>query len=209
LFAAVIAESLGVVLLEPAFDWLPTLPTQYRGREVRLTPLGHARLLKITRFVKPVDLKYFVAKVYDSGDQLPVETAPTDSTPVLISEPVHWEVEYRCFVLERQVAAISPYLRDGKLAQDEAGHWIDSRTAEALHFAQSFVRDAAIELPPGVVVDVGFIRHGGWAVVEANAAWGSGIYGCDPQLVLPVVRRSCLPCGSVSAADRQSVVTRA
>jgi ATP-grasp domain-containing protein len=134
LFAAVIAESLGVVLLEPAFDWLPTLPTQYRGREVRLTTLGEARLLKITRFVKPVDDKFFVAKVYDSGDQLPVETAPTDSTPVLISEPVHWEVEFRCFVLERQFAAISPYLRDGKLAQDEAGHWIDSRTAEALHF---------------------------------------------------------------------------
>jgi hypothetical protein len=37
-------------------------------------------------------------------------------------------------------------------------------------------------------MDVGVIQHRGWAVVELNAAWGAGIYGCDPDEVLEVVR---------------------
>ncbi|HNB74240.1 MAG TPA: hypothetical protein PLS70_24185 [Acidobacteriota bacterium] len=38
-----------------------------------------------------------------------------------------------------------------------------------------------------MVIDVGVISGKGWAVVEANAAFGSGIYGCDPAQVLPVL----------------------
>lgn len=33
----------------------------------------------------------------------------------------------------------------------------------------------------------------GWAVVEQNAAWGSGIYGCDPEEVLEVLRFAAIP----------------
>ena len=36
--------------------------------------------------------------------------------------------------------------------------------------------------------DVRIIEDRGWAVVEQNAAWGSGIYGCDPEQVLEVLR---------------------
>jgi hypothetical protein len=43
-----------------------------------------------------------------------------------------------------------------------------------------------------VVLDVGIIRGEGWAVVEANAPWGSGVYGCDPDQVLRVVQRACM-----------------
>ncbi|HLJ79961.1 MAG TPA: hypothetical protein VKT52_00660 [Ktedonobacterales bacterium] len=28
------------------------------------------------------------------------------------------------------------------------------------------------------------------APIEANAAWGSGIYGCDPARILPVLKRA-------------------
>jgi len=37
------------------------------------------------------------------------------------------------------------------------------------------------------------IRNHGWAVIECNAAFASGIYGCDPVAVLPVLRRACQP----------------
>jgi hypothetical protein len=37
---------------------------------------------------------------------------------------------------------------------------------------------------------VGVIASRGWAVVEQNAAWGSGIYGCDPAAVLAVLRHA-------------------
>jgi hypothetical protein len=32
----------------------------------------------------------------------------------------------------------------------------------------------------------------GWAVVEANPAWGSGIYGNDADKVLDVLSQSCM-----------------
>ena len=35
---------------------------------------------------------------------------------------------------------------------------------------------------------VGVIAGRGWAVIEQNSAWGSGIYGCDPEQVLQVLR---------------------
>jgi hypothetical protein len=43
------------------------------------------------------------------------------------------------------------------------------------------------------VLDVGIITNRGWAVIEQNAAWGSGIYGCDPVQVLEVIRHAANP----------------
>lgn len=50
-----------------------------------------------------------------------------------------------------------------------------------------------LDLPRAAVIDVGVIAGRGWAVVEQNAAWGSGIYGCDPQQVLEVLRHAATP----------------
>ena len=208
LFAAAVADALGVVLLEPALDWLAALVPDYRQREIWLTTLGDARRLKEPRFVKPADDKCFQAKVYDSGVQLPANAVIPDVTPVLVSEPVDWHVEFRCFVLGRSIVTLSPYWRDGALAEDESGQWSDPRGDEAREFAAAVVGDLAVALPPAVVVDVGLIAGRGWAVVEANAAWGSGIYGCDPAEVLTVVRRSCVPRGHVTIEDRRWIVAR-
>jgi hypothetical protein len=192
LFAAVVAEALGVVLLAPPFGWVPDLPAEYRQREVRLGSLGQARQRTTAAFVKPADDKCFLAKVYDSGSQLPGDSILPAETPVLIAEPVRWEVEFRCFVLDRRVVTVSPYLREGELAQAEDGSWCDPRTEQAQSFAERVLSDPAVEVLPAVVVDVGKISGRGWAVIEANAAWGSGIYGCDPSQVLRVVQRACL-----------------
>ena len=53
--------------------------------------------------------------------------------------------------------------------------------------------DARVDLPRATVIDVGTIAGRGWAVVEQNAAWGSGLYGCDPEQVLEVLRFSSEP----------------
>jgi hypothetical protein len=208
LFAAVVADELGLALLEPPFDWLPTLPAGYLRREIRLATLGEARQHQQPAFVKPADDKCFLASVFPSGQQLPGEDVLPGRIPVLIAEPVRWEVEFRCFVLDREVVAVSPYLRRGELAQSPDGSWEDDRTEHARTFARGILADLSVLVPPAVVVDVGVIEGRGWAVIEANAAWGSGIYGCDPAAVLPVVRRACLPAGGVSAADRRWVVER-
>jgi hypothetical protein len=49
-----------------------------------------------------------------------------------------------------------------------------------------------VRFPPGIVIDIGKIVGRGWAVVEANPAWGSGIYGNDADKVLDVLSQSCM-----------------
>jgi hypothetical protein len=195
LFADVVAPSLGVALLQAAFDWLPGLSERYRRRQVTFTALAAAREYPQPVFVKPADDKCFTARVYANGAELPDTAVLPDETPVLISQIVTWQVEYRCFVADRAVVTCSPYWRDGALAQAEDGTWPTppGERDAALAFAHSLLADPAVAVPPAFVLDVGLIADRGWAVVEANSAWGAGIYGSDPALVLQVLRRAVVP----------------
>ncbi|MFC5750676.1 ATP-grasp domain-containing protein [Actinomadura rugatobispora] len=200
LFVEVIAAQLGRAMLDAPADWLPNLPEHHRKRRIETTTLGEARTRKGPAFVKPADgRKGFEGAVYTNGAGLP--DARPDDTPVLVADPVTWEVEFRCFVLEGQVATLSPYLREGELAQTDDGHWPAS-PAE-LSQAQDYVAEllAEIDVPPAIVIDVGRIDGHGWAVVEANSAWGAGVYGCDPTRVLDVLARACVPRASLTPND--------
>ena len=191
LFAHAVAKKLSLKLLEPEEDWLVKLSFQYRKRDVRFATFGDARRLMEPAFVKPPNEKLFQPKVFASGQQLPA--GYDDSMKVLIAEPVSFEVEYRCFVLDRQIRTMSPYLRHGQLAKLDDFAAPDHELAEASIFAQQLLADDAVPLPRAVALDIGFIADRGWAVVELNAAWGSGIYGCDPAEVLAVIKNAMTP----------------
>ncbi|MCC6739503.1 MAG: ATP-grasp domain-containing protein, partial [Planctomycetia bacterium] len=60
-------------------------------------------------------------------------------------------------------------------------------------FASSILADPAVEVPRAAALDVGRIRGRGWAVVELNSAWAAGLYGCDPEAVLEVLRHASGP----------------
>lgn len=186
LFAPTIAEALGLRLLEPPEDWLVALPMEFRKREVRLTRVGEARGLAVPAFIKPPNDKSFKALVYQSGAELPDDLS--DETPVLVAEPVAWESEFRCFCLDGRVKTVSPYVRSGVLARHSDFAATDAEREAASRFAAAALAASNAETPRAVVVDVGTIEGRGWAVVEANGAWGSGIYGCDPDAVLDVIR---------------------
>ncbi|MDQ2731452.1 MAG: ATP-grasp domain-containing protein [Armatimonadota bacterium] len=207
-FARMLAHSLSLVLLEPTVEWLPKLPTPYRARNVHLTTLADARTSRGPAFIKPAEDKHFPAGVYDNGSSLPRDESLSDSLPVLVAEPVTWEVEYRCFVLKREVVTLSPYWRHGRLVEDEGDDPWRSATSERtslLEWARTLLDDPAVALPPAVVIDIGFIEGRGWAVVEANPAWASGLYGCDPARVLPVVQRACVPLSGLTEEERRWV----
>jgi len=195
LFAAVVADALGIALLELPLAWLSELPAKYRGRAVRFTTLADARRCLEPAFIKPADDKCFVAKVFQMGAEMPAENLLPEEMPVLIAEPVQWVSEFRCFVLDRKVETVSPYLRYGELAQAADGSWpcSESEAQEAFAFAARVLADPTLSFPAALALDVGVIEGRGWAVVEANPAWGSGIYGCDPDAVLRVVQRACRP----------------
>jgi hypothetical protein len=196
-FVEVIAAQLGVALIDAPPSWLPGLPERHLRRNVDMSTLAEVRESLVRPvFVKPADgRKGFEGRVYGSPADLP-DAVPGD-TPVLVGEPVEWEVEYRCQVLDGEIVAMSPYLRDGELALTGDGRWEAPWDAEARAYAEVLLDE--VPLPPAIVVDVGLIKGRGWAVVETNAAWGAGLYGCDPQAVLRVLARACAPAPSDGA----------
>ncbi|MCE9581531.1 MAG: ATP-grasp domain-containing protein [Planctomycetes bacterium] len=187
LFGPTLASSFGLKLHEPPENWLPTLPKEYRKRDVRLTTLGDARRSAQLAFVKPPNDKSFPARVA-RGAELPTEYSA--DMPVLVAEVVKWEKEFRCFVLDRTLRTLSVYLRDGEPQRESEFRHTLEEEATVRAFVGQVLADPRVILPRAVVIDVGVIRGRGWAVVEVNSAWGSGIYGCDPEQVLQVLRYS-------------------
>jgi hypothetical protein len=206
-FFVALAEELGISLLEPRVEWLGGVPVELTKRRVRFMRLGEARGLRERAFYKPSDDKCFLAKVYEGGHELPAEGELVDTVPVLVSEIVKWEIEFRCFILEGKVVTLSPYLRSGERVDTAEGEFVasDEEFADAEGFARKVAETKGIGLPPGVVMDIGVIAGVGWAVIEANSAWGSGIYGCGAGAVLPVLRRTCVATKGMSEEDRRWV----
>lgn len=187
LFGPTLAEQLGISLLNPPEDWLVRLPYEYRLRNISMTSMGNARSNSTPAFVKPPNDKSFPAGVY-AGNELPVEYDA--DMPVLVSEIVQWQKEFRCFVLNRTLQTFSVYLRNGELQEDSGFVSSADEELQLQSFLDKLLADSEVDLPHAVVIDVGLIEGRGWACVELNAAWGAGIYGCDPALVLPVLEKA-------------------
>jgi hypothetical protein len=185
LFGPTLGEQLGLTLTNPPDDWLVRLPFEYRKRDVRLTTLEQARKLDHPAFVKPPNDKSFPASVYGPGE-LPMEYE--DEMAVLVSDIVSWEHEFRCFVLDRKLATFSLYSRYGELQRDSGFEHTAEEGAELEAFLAELLADDRVDIPRASVIDAGIISGKGWAVVEQNAAWGAGIYGCDPAACLEVIR---------------------
>jgi hypothetical protein len=192
LFAPAVAQQLDLCLATPSQNWLPELPHEYRLRDVRLTTLGSIQRPDLPLFLKPPNEKSFPAKVYDEVATLLSDYDET--TPVLAATPVTWEGEFRCFCLNGRVRTLSPYLRSGQLSKDDGFTATDHELAGAREYAERLLADCRVDAPRAVVIDVGVIAGKGWAVIEANAAWGSGIYGCDPNEVLNVLIHAAERC---------------
>jgi hypothetical protein len=184
LIAARLARELGLDLVKPPEDFLPRLPERFRKRAIRLTTAGDARRLD-RAFIKPPTGKSFPARVYEEGE-LPQQLE--DRQPVLVSEVVDWSCEFRVFALDGRVQTISAYEYEGELLEQKKYACPEEDLQAAKEFAQSVLDEA--EVPNPTVLDVGVIEERGWAVVEANAPWSSGLYGCDPTAALEVIRRS-------------------
>jgi hypothetical protein len=198
----VVAWAADVALLRPTADWLTTLPEEYRKRAVRKCTLSQARESRMAAFVKPAfERKSVAAQVYTHGATLAAATRDLPgSLPILVADPVDWEVEYRFVIVERRWVASSPYLRNGAPAYVADGSWPapPEEREDARAFLTQFLNDTAVALPAAVVVDIGRIRGAGWAVIEANAVWAAGLYGCEAAAVLPALARAAVPRAAVT-----------
>jgi hypothetical protein len=175
-FCLVLQQKLGLDLVTPPDDLLLSVPEAWIRRRIVRRGLEQAMALEFPVFVKPVAPKLFRARVYESPSELAVECAglATD-TAVFAAEIVSFAAEARCFVLDGHVLDCSIYEGCGD-------------TAAAAEAARAI--GAAISAPETYVLDVGLIAGRGWAIVELNAAWGSGLNGCDSRRVLPAIARA-------------------
>ncbi|WP_330300025.1 ATP-grasp domain-containing protein [Streptomyces sp. NBC_00503] len=190
-FADAVAAGLEIGLLEAPSDWLARLPRQLTGREIRLMTLREAYGLRRPVFVKSPNDKEIPALVYADGSRLPGPDAVDPRTEVLVSDVVRFTAEYRLFLLDGAVRTASRYAEDGRLS-------LGPVSADALAFAAGLPFST---LPSAIVVDVGFADGGGWSVIEANAAWASGTYDCDPGRALDVVLRAARPRSAMEPRD--------
>jgi hypothetical protein len=145
-------------------------------------------------FVKPPREKGLEARVYSAGD-LPESEVSSSDELLLVSDPVRWQQEYRLFVLDQRVLTASRYQSYGR--PDFAALDSDPDANAVSAFAEELLEQVGDSLPSAVVIDVGWIASGEdrrqLAVVEANMAWFSNRYECDPDRVLEVVMRAAGP----------------
>ena len=188
-FCEVIAQQMNWTLKANPFDWLAKLPEVYLSRKVDFMTLKEAEQLNRRAFIKPADDKCFDAKVYEVGEFKPHELISKDY-PVLVSEVVNFDLEYRTFVDGKRVRTWSNYIYHEHMADPK--YW-DTIPASTEWFPDDFVQfilDDEIETVP-CVIDVGRIVGKGWAIIETNQAWASGLYGCDPMAALKIMEKAC------------------
>jgi hypothetical protein len=142
-------------------------------RKIRRCTLGAISTVTFPSFVKPIIPKQFRGAVYGSGDELIAESRGlSPETAVFIAEPVTFTAEARTFVMTGEVLDSAVY--EGREDTAGAGAFVAALSKE-------------MPLPRSIVVDVGSIEGRGWSVIEFNAAWGSGLNGCNPDKVLPAI----------------------
>lgn len=193
-FADAVAPTLGIRLLEAPTNWLAQLPHAYTGREIVLTTLREAYGLRRPVFVKSPNDKQIKALVYTDGSRLPGPDQVDPWTAVLVSDVVEFAVEYRLHLLDGAVRTGSRYAKEGQLS-------LGPLTEEATAFGAELLSECGATLPSAIVVDVGWTGER-WAVIEANAAWASGIYAADPHRALDVLLRAAGPDDALKPGDR-------
>lgn len=192
-FCEVIAQQMGWTLIQNSFDWLAKLPQVYLKRKVEFMTLGEAKKLQETKFIKPADDKVFEAKVYAPGELVTHEIVSND-TPTLVSDVVHFDLEYRCFVKD-YAKTWSNYICHEHLADPKFWYMVPMEE----EYLPNNIVDNALDDSRAIglvtvpsVVDVGRIPGKGWAIIETNQAWASGLYGCNPLTALKVMRDACI-----------------
>ncbi|HTU18440.1 MAG TPA: ATP-grasp domain-containing protein [Gemmataceae bacterium] len=201
-----------LALLEPPLDLLARLPASLRLRDVEFARFRDLSRLKRPTFIKPADPldRCFDAGIYSDARDIRAPRGIDPDTPILVAEPVDFLAEFRCFVREGSVVATSPYLSFGRPVWRAYGQGGEKAapSMDAIVVCWRLLEAKSPTLPPAFVVDVGLVEGRGWAVVEFNPAWCSGLLGADPAAVLAVLERASRDADHLNAADAPWVTAR-
>lgn len=175
-FCQVLAQKLALALVTPADDLLLHLAPGVVKRAVRAAKVSEVDSMVFPAFVKSYIPKLIRSRVYASPSDLVGELRGVEpATELLVSEIVELEAEARSWVLDSEVVSIACYEGDADLVPAGA-------------LASAAAREPVVPSP--CVIDVGLTPDRGWIVIEANAAWGAGLNGCDALAAARCIARA-------------------
>ena len=202
LFNTMVADALGLEIDTPPDDFLIQIGRNFSGRHVQLLTVSEARSIDKPTFFKPPLHKTFKAGVYESGLALP-DSLEKDEL-VLCQDVVRWIDEYRFFVLDGYIKAESCYINTEKFVGDSTGEANRFFMQSARELVKKMLTRCRVLLPRAVVIDAGIYVDKDTqdylpAIIEANEAPASGLYQCEPEAVLQVLKNATRnPRGKVS-----------
>lgn len=177
----------------PGQSWLSTVDPELTGRHIVTGGVSEMPDDKLF-FGKPAEAKIdaMVAGKYTATMvriMMKQENVPADTLFQWTESLLTINHEHRFYVCDRVIRTGSPYLIDGVVFHDEM---VSPRYADALHAAEKTVAALGDNQPVGYTLDMGLDEVSGkWIIIEANPAWSSGIYGCDPIEVINVLDVAC------------------
>jgi len=179
-FSLVLAQVIGVDLMQIQDDSISKLDINWIKRKIRIEELSNFQTLSFPIFIKPVKPKLFSSKVYQSKPEFLSATADLSSSEkIIVSEIIEIETEIRAFVLDKTILDAAVYSGSGDLNS-------------ANKFINDFIHNNHIELPKSYVVDIGFNSNVGWFIIEFNSSWGAGLNSCDPEKVIYGIREATI-----------------
>ena len=184
-FPEMISPRLGISLQNPALNILYSIPRHFLKREIQPSTLGEARILKGKWHIRPSEKKVFPMGIFYDGRGLPGAKELADRTPVLISEIIEWEWQYRYFIAKKEILTYSPIAKGRLPAHDKEGKWFfdQGRDRSVGDRVKALIEEASHLLPSAYVVDFGLFDRK-WAVSEISSPCDALLYGCTETRVL-------------------------
>ncbi|HEY1101522.1 MAG TPA: ATP-grasp domain-containing protein [Myxococcota bacterium] len=153
--------------IEKRFASMPAALQPFADRNIEVTTLAEARRRPMPFFMKPVaDAKAFGGTLVRTTVDLVASAALSSSLTVLVSSPIDFRAEYRCFVVRGSVVGCRHYKGD-PLA------FPDARRITAMIAAWTTA-------PAAWALDVGVTTGGATVIVEVNDGHSTGDYGLPP-----------------------------
>lgn len=188
IYAEIVAEQCNLTLTKPSDDWLSLISETFTKRKINYGKLKEFIHLE-NIFIKCSDFKSFKAGVFDKVTDINGFDSLDLGSMVFTSEVVHWDLEVRCFVLNGKIETYSSYWRNNQF--DTQG-LSETEKTQLFNFFDDFIVQYQNTLPNAIVIDFGIIQNKGWALIEANPAWCSGLYACNAGKALEIIVKSCM-----------------
>ena len=179
-FSLVLAQVLGIKLIEPKDELISELDFKWIKRKIEILEITGIDKSLFPIFIKPVKPKTFKSSVYNDFDSFIKETTGIElNEQVIKSNIIKIESEVRAFILNNKILDMAIYEGNSDLES-------------AKEFLTDFLQNHLIHLPKSYVIDLGFNQKDRWFVIEFNSSWGAGLNSCNPNKVIAGIREATI-----------------